>query len=72
MTDWEIWQAYDELRKQVEAERRSLEDQFRLREQGVPMSPGTIRKMLRRRRELREAIELFRGRPNTTAPGRGC
>jgi hypothetical protein len=72
MTDREIWRGYyDELRKQVEAEMGALEDQFRLREQGVPMSPGTLRKMIRRRRELREAMEVFRPHPNPTAPGRG-
>jgi hypothetical protein len=59
MTDREIWQGYDELRKHVEAEMGALEDQFRQREQGVPMSPGTVRKMIRRRRELREAMEVF-------------
>jgi hypothetical protein len=71
MTDREIWRGYDELRKQDEAEMGALEDQFRLREQGVPMSPDTLRKMIRRRRELQEAMEVFRPHPNTTAPGRG-
>ena len=60
-TDEEIHQGWAKLRREVRSELRTVEGLIRRREQGLLMSPDRVRYLLRRRRELREAMQLFSG-----------
>ena len=60
-TDEEIHQGWARLRRKVRSELRAIEGLIRRREQGMLMSPYRVRYLLRRRRELREAMQLFSG-----------
>jgi hypothetical protein len=46
---------------------RTIEGLILRREQGMLMSPHRVRYLLRRRRELREAMQLFSGQDRTGA-----
>ena len=60
-TDSEIRQGWAKLRWEVRSEMRRIEGLIRRREQGMLMSPDEVRYLLRRRGELREAMQLFAG-----------
>ena len=60
-TDEEIHQGWARLRQEVRSEMRTIERLIRRREQGILMTSGRVRYLLRRRRELREAMQLFSG-----------
>ena len=60
-TDEEIHQGWARLRRELRSEMRTIEGLILRREQGMLMSPHRVRYLLRRRRELREAMQLFSG-----------
>jgi hypothetical protein len=60
-TDSEIRHGWARLRWEVQSELTKIEGLIRRHEQGMRMSPGEVRYLLRRRGELREAMGLFSG-----------
>ena len=60
-TESEIRHGWARLRREVRSEMARIEGLIRRREQGMRMSPGEVRYLLRRRGELREAMQLFSG-----------
>ena len=58
-TDSETRHSWARLRQEIQSEMAKIEGRIRRREQGMLMSPGEVRYLLRRRGELREAMQLF-------------
>jgi hypothetical protein len=65
--DEEIHHGWARLRREVQSEMRTIEGLILRREQGMLMSPDRVRYLLRRRRELHEAMQLFSGQDRSGA-----